>query len=185
MPPCKPVPNLSACTRGREQITGELVYYSANDAKNHPFFSPFPPLKCFLSDRWKLHFPISRVLCHLSFFFFFSFFSRTSVKNAKSYELKSEIEKFRRVFRCIYIVYKVQRRMRESMVFDFQTNETRESMYFVYQRWRGETCESTSLVFRFRRAMFTFRFSPGTPRLTVVRRARFLKVCNNFINLFV
>lgn len=112
-----------------------------------PFFLPFPPLKCFLSDRWKLHFPISRVLCHLSFFFFFSFFSRTSVKNAKSYELKSEIEKFRRVFRCIYIVYKVQRRMRESMVFDFQTNETRESMYFVYQRWRGETCESTSLVF--------------------------------------
>lgn len=69
------------------------------------------------------------------------------MKNAKSYELKSEIEKFRRVFRCIYIVYKVQRRMRESMVFDFQTNETRESMYFVYQRWRGETSKSTSLVF--------------------------------------
>lgn len=37
--------------------------------------------------------------------------------------------------------------MRESMVFDFQTNETRESMYFVYQRWRGETSKSTSLVF--------------------------------------
>lgn len=147
MPPCKPVPNLSACTRGREQITGELVYYSANDAKNHPFFSSLPSLEMFPFGSLEIAFSNFESALSSFVLFFFSFFSRTSVKNAKSYELKSEIEKFRRVFRCIYIVYKVQRRMRESMVFDFQTNETRESMYFVYQRWRGETSESTSLVF--------------------------------------
>lgn len=64
------------------------------------------------------------------------------MKNAKSYELKSEIEKFRGV--CRSIIYRVQHivdKGRESMAFDFQALGTRyENLCLLFtNRWRGET----------------------------------------------
>lgn len=100
------------------------------------------------------------------------------MKNAKSYELKSEIEKFRGVCRSIIYI-------------EFNTLWIRDANLWpsISKRWERDTriyvfClptvgegrrESTSSVL-FRRAVFTSRFSPVTPRLTVVRRT-FIKVC--------
>lgn len=100
------------------------------------------------------------------------------MKNAKSYELESEIEKFRGVFR--FIVYRVQHivRMRDanlwSSISKRSEQDTRIYVFCLPTVGEGRR-ESTSLVL-FRRAVFTFRFSPVTPRHTVVRRT-FLKVC--------
>lgn len=157
MLPCKPVSNLYLHTWPR---TNNSFIIPRTITKNH-LFSLL--LKCFLSRSFrKLHFPISRVLCHLSFFFFYFFsgtqVSRTSVKNAKSYELKSEIEKFRGIFRSI--VYRVQHivnKRRESMAFDFQTFGRRhENLCLLFtNRWRGETWIYVFSFIRSRGVYFT------------------------------
>lgn len=145
------------CTRGHEQITRLLFRERSRKIT-------------FFRFSWNVSFRIvsetafsnfeSALSSFILFFYFFSGtqVSRTSVKNAKSYELKSEIEKFRGIFRSI--VYRVQHivnKRRESMAFDFQTFGRRhENLCLLFtNRWRGETWIYVFSFIRSRGVYFT------------------------------